>query len=269
MTAAMTDGETTMSQADLGALIAPVCALARKAGDEILKIYRTDFAVRAKADASPVTDADEAAERVIVAELARITPDIMIVSEEAAADKMPDAAGSKSFWAVDPLDGTKEFVKRNGEFTVNIALIADRRPVLGVIHVPTLGLTYSAAGAGTAMCQEGDAPARPITARTAPGDGVVVISSRSHKTDAKLERFLSGQKVKARTVCGSALKFCKVASGEADLFPRFGPCSEWDTAAGQAILEAAGGSVTTLDGGAFLYGKPGFLNANFIARGKV
>ncbi len=268
MTAAMTPKETTMSQADLGALIAPVCAIARKAGDEILEIYGTDFAVRAKADASPVTDADEAAERIILAELARITPDITIVSEEAAADKMPDA-GSRYFWAVDPLDGTKEFVKRNGEFTVNIALIADRRPVLGVIHVPALGLTYSAAGAGTAMCQEGDAPAQPIAARSAPGDGVVVISSRSHKTDAELERFLSGQKVKARLVCGSALKFCKVASGEADLFPRFGPCSEWDTAAGQAILEAAGGSVTTLDGGAFLYGKPGFENSGFIARGKA
>ena len=268
MTAAMTPKETRMSQAEPGALIAPVCAIARKAGDEILEIYGTDFTVRAKADASPVTDADEAAERIIIAELARITPDITIVSEEAAADKMPDA-GSRSFWAVDPLDGTKEFVKRNDEFTVNIALIADRRPVLGVIHAPALGLTYSAAGAGTAMCQEGDAPAQPIAARSAPGDGVVVISSRSHQTDAELERFLSDLKVKARVVCGSALKFCKVASGEADIYPRFGPCSEWDTAAGQAILEAAGGSVTTLDGGAFLYGKPGFENPDFIARGKA
>ncbi len=268
MTAAMTPKETRMNQADLGALIAPVCAIARKAGDEILKIYRTDFAVRAKADASPVTDADEAAERIIIAELARIAPDITIVSEEAAAVKMPEA-GSRDFWAVDPLDGTKEFVKRNDEFTVNIALIADRRPVLGVLHAPALGLTCWAAGAGTAMCQEGDAPARPIAARRAPSDGVVVISSRSHKNDAELERFLSEQKVKARLVCGSALKFCKLARGEADLYPRFGPCSEWDTAAGQAILEAAGGSVTTPDGGAFLYGKPGFLNANFIARGKA
>jgi 3'(2'), 5'-bisphosphate nucleotidase len=268
MMAAMTPKETSMNQADLGALIAPVSAIARKAGDEILKIYGTDFAVRAKADASPVTDADEAAERIIVAELARITPDITIVSEEAAADKMPDA-GSRYFWAVDPLDGTKEFVKRNGEFTVNIALIIDRRPVLGVLHAPALGLTCSAAGAGTAMCQEGDAPPRPIAARPAPSDGVVVISSRSHKTDAELERFLAEHKVKARMVCGSALKFCRLARGEADLYPRFGPCSEWDTAAGQAILEAAGGSVTTPDGGAFLYGKPGFLNSNFIARGKA
>lgn len=268
MTAAMTPKDTTMNQADLGALIAPVCAIARKAGEKILEIYGTDFAVRAKADASPVTDADEAAERIILAELARITPDITIVSEEAAAHKMPDA-GLRCFWAVDPLDGTKEFIKRNDEFTVNIALIIDRRPVLGVMNVPALGLTYSAAGAGTAMCQEGDAPARPIAARAAPAEGVVVISSRSHKTDAELERFLSDLNVKARIVCGSALKFCKVASGEADLYPRFGPCSEWDTAAGQAILEAAGGSVTTPDGGAFLYGKPGFLNANFIARGKA
>ena len=160
MTAAMTPKDTTMNQADPGALIAPVRAIARKAGDEILKIYRTDFAVRAKADASPVTDADEAAERIIVAELARIAPDITIVAEEAATVKMPDA-GSRDFWAVDPLDGTREFIKRNDEFTVNIALIADRRPVLGVLHAPALGLTYSAAGAGTAMCQEGDAPARP------------------------------------------------------------------------------------------------------------
>lgn len=257
-----------MNQVDLGALIAPVAAIARKAGDEILKIYDTDFAVRLKTDASPLTDADEAAERVILPELARITPDIAIVSEEAAAAAMP-AIGLRRFWAVDPLDGTKEFVKRNDEFTVNIALIADRRPVLGVLHAPALGLTYTAAGAGTAMCQEGDKPARPIAARRAPADGVVVISSRSHKTEAELERFLADVEVKARILCGSALKFCKLASGEADLYPRFGPCSEWDTAAGQAILEAAGGSVTTLDGTPLLYGKPGFENPAFIARGKA
>ena len=258
-----------MRNPDLAGLLAPVSAIARKAGEEILKFHGTDFEVRSKADRSPVTDADEAAERLILAELESLTPDIPIVSEEAAAaGHVPDVAG-KRFWAVDPLDGTKEFIRHSGEFCVNIGLIEDGRPVLGVLHVPTLHVTYSAAGPGTAMCEEEGAPARAIAAREAPEDGVVVISSRSHGNDAELDRFLSNLQVKARLMTGSAVKFCKVASGEADLYPRFGRTSEWDTAAGHAILEAAGGALLTVQGDEFLYGKPGFLNPEFIARGKA
>ncbi len=257
-----------MSNSDLVGLLAPVRAIARKAGEEILKVYDTDFEVRSKADRSPVTGADEAAERLILSELQSLTPDTPIVAEEAvAAGRVPDTV-RKRFWAVDPLDGTKEFIRHSGEFSVNIGLIENRRPVLGVIHVPILCVTYSAAGPGTATREKEGAPARAITARQAPEDGVVVISSRSHRNDAELDRFLSNLHVKARLVAGSAVKFCKVASGEADLYPRFGQTSEWDTAAGHAILEAAGGSVSTLLGDEFLYGKPGFLNPEFIARGR-
>lgn len=257
-----------MSNPDLVGLLAPVRAIARKAGEEILKVYGTDFEVRTKADRSPVTDADEAAERLVLSELERLSPDIPIVSEEAvAAGRVPEGA-RKRFWAVDPLDGTKEFIRHSGEFSVNIGLIENRRAVLGVVHLPVPDLTYSAAGPGTAMCVDDGFPPRAIAARKAPGDGVVVVSSRSHGNDAALDRFLSKLPVKARLVAGGAVKFCKVASGEADLYPRFGQTSEWDTAAGHAILEAAGGSVSTLQGDEFLYGKPGFLNPEFIARGR-
>ncbi len=237
---------------DLERLLAVGFDAARRAGDAIMEIYAGDFAVGRKTDASPVTLADERAERIILAALAAAAPGIPVIAEEQSeADGLPSTA-AELFWLVDPLDGTKEFISRNGEFTVNIALIERGEPVLGVVHVPALGVTYAGAGPGSA---------RP------PPDGLVVVHSRSHRDDEKFAAYLVGKPVAEKRVCGSSVKFCQLAAGEADLYPRFGPTMEWDTAAGHAVLIAAGGSMTTLDGGAFCYGKKGFRNPGFIARG--
>jgi 3'(2'), 5'-bisphosphate nucleotidase len=172
------------------------------------------------------------------------------------------------FWLVDPLDGTKEFIRRNGEFTVNIALIEGDRALLGVVHVPVQGVTYAAAGAGSATRRRGGEPAQPIGARTIPPRRPVIVHSRSHGDDERLARYVAEHTDAERRVAGSSIKFCLIAAGEADLYPRFGRTMEWDTAAGQAVLEAAGGAVTTLDGACLRYGKPGFANPDFIARGR-
>jgi 3'(2'), 5'-bisphosphate nucleotidase len=230
---------------------------ARRAGEEILRIYASEFAVEHKADRTPVTEADHAAQRVILAALA--PTGIPVVAEEAA---LPATAAPR-FWLVDPLDGTKEFVARRGEFSVNIALVEGDRPVLGVVYAPTTGVTYAAA--------EGRATrdGAPIRARPAP-PSLVVVHSRSHSDSAKLQAWLDDHRVAVaeRMVAGSAIKFGLIAEGTADLYPRLGPTSEWDTAAGQAILEAAGGAVTDLDGAPLRYGKKGFLNGGFVARGR-
>jgi 3'(2'), 5'-bisphosphate nucleotidase len=228
---------------------------AKEAGREILRVYASDFAVTHKDDRSPVTAADHAAQDVILARLA--ATGIPVVSEE---HPLPDTAAPR-FWLVDPLDGTKEFVARNDEFSVNIALVEDRFPVLGVIHAPVTDVTWGAADGRAAR------DGTPIEARPAP-ERLVVIHSRSHVNSAKLAAFLDGTQVAERRIAGSATKFCFVAQGDADLYPRLGPTSEWDTAAGQAILEAAGGSVRDLDGRRLSYGKPSFLNPSFAARGK-
>jgi 3'(2'), 5'-bisphosphate nucleotidase len=214
-----------------------------------------------------VTAADEAAERLIVERLARLTPDVPIVAEEmVAAGRVPERLGG-TFWLVDPLDGTREFVSRNGEFTVNIALVRDGRPALGVVHVPAQGLTYAGAGPGHATRRRGGGRPEPIACRPLPADGAVVLASRSHLT-AETTAWLDGVKVKSLAQAGSAVKFCLVAAGEADLYPRLGRTMEWDTAAGHAVLLAAGGSVETLDGRPLGYGKPGLDNPHFIARGR-
>jgi 3'(2'), 5'-bisphosphate nucleotidase len=252
---------------DKTALKGELVDLARKAGDVIMRIYESDFTHQRKSDHSPVTEADVAAERVIVEGLARLTPDIPVVAEEEAAANGLPIGTSAMFWLVDPLDGTKEFIARNGEFTVNIALIVDGAPVMGVVHLPVLGVTYAGAE-GRAERREGDAPAEPIRVRTTPGNGAIMTISRSHaaKELAKAEHM--GEPIAGTVVAGSSLKFCRVAEGAADLYPRFGPTMEWDTAAGQAVLENAGGSVTTMDGARLRYGKPGLKNPHFIARGK-
>jgi len=229
--------------------------------------YEGGFAVRSKADSSPVTLADEEAERLILAGLRRLTPDVPVVAEEeAAAGRLPAAVGRR-FWLVDPLDGTKEFVAKNGEFTVNIALVEDGVPALGVVLAPARGLAYTAHGPGTARRETAGGPPEPIAVRAAPADGVVVVSSRSHGDRARMERMIDVP-VRDWKILGSSLKFCVVAEGGADLYPRYGATSEWDTAAGHAVLLAAGGTVTALDGGPFVYGKPSFLNPGFIARGR-
>jgi 3'(2'), 5'-bisphosphate nucleotidase len=179
---------------------------------------------------------------------------------------LPDAVADH-FWLVDPLDGTKEFIARNGEFTVNVALIEHGRPVLGAVGMPAKGLVYAGAGPGTAHVGDGLGRFRPIIARPCPPAGAVVTCSRSHANTEKLDAWLAGRRIADRIVAGSALKFCLIAEGVADIYPRFGPTMEWDTAAGQAVLEAAGGSVVNLDGTPFRYGKPGFLNPGFVAAG--
>lgn len=254
-------------EVDPASLLPALRAIAVRAGEVILEVYSGEHGVRAKADASPVTIADERADRLIVAALEELTPDIPVVSEETVETSGPAAAGAPLFWLVDPLDGTKEFIKRNGEFTVNIALVRDGRPVAGVVHIPASGETFAGAdGAGASLQRAGGEP-RPIRCRPAPAEGVVVMTSRSHADNAALDSFLAGWRVAGRRVVGSSLKFCRIAEGVADLYPRLGPTSEWDTAAGHAVLEAAGGSVTTLDGAPFRYGKPGLLNSHFLARG--
>ncbi len=240
--------------------------LAKRAGEEIMKIYATDFDVESKADSSPVTEADRTAEALIVSSIKDdITDKFPIVSEEAFADgNSPHVAGTP-IRLVDPLDGTKEFVSRNGEFTVNIALVEAGRPVLGVVHAPAIGATYWGSAYG-AIFQDGEEPPQPIRCRTQPEDGVVALVSRSHRTP-EVDSFLEGYTVKAETSAGSSLKFCLVAAGQADIYPRLGRTMEWDTAAGHAVVRFAGGSVSLVDGGELGYGKPGFENPHFVVKG--
>ncbi|MEQ8701642.1 MAG: 3'(2'),5'-bisphosphate nucleotidase CysQ [Bauldia litoralis] len=246
-----------------GALDA-VVEIARRAGTRILDFYRGDYDVEHKADESPVTVADRAADAIIVPALEALSPHIPVVSEERAARSM----GEGCFWLVDPLDGTKEFINHRDEFTVNVALIEGGRPVMGVVGLPVADRIYSAFGPGTAAVIEGDAAPRPIAARAVPADGLTVAASRSHANKEELDHFLEGRAVAERITAGSSLKFCLVAEGRADLYPRFGPTMEWDTAAGQAVAEAAGGSVRTLDGAPLGYGKPNFRNPHFLVRGR-
>jgi 3'(2'), 5'-bisphosphate nucleotidase len=250
--------------------------IAHEAGHIILKHYAGVTKARAKADLSPVTAADEEAEALIVKRLKELQPGVPIIAEEAmASGKMPELG--PRFFLVDPLDGTKEFLKRNGEFTVNIALIEDRRPVYGVVLAPASSRLFIGDGKNGAF--EMEAPGgvklhfgqlKAIRVRPAPKEGLVAIVSRTHR-DTKTEEYLARYPVAQLLAAGSSLKFGLVASGEADLYPRHGPTMEWDTAAGQAVLEAAGGSVTGLDGSPLLYGKldQGLRNPSFIARGLV
>jgi 3'(2'), 5'-bisphosphate nucleotidase len=257
-----------VSTLDLKPLLAEAIEAAIEAGREILDVYAGDFSVGRKRDQSPVTLADARAEAGILRRLAAAAPEIPVISEEQAeAEGLPTAAAER-FWLVDPLDGTKEFVKRNGEFTVNIALVERGRPILGVVGIPTQGLVYAAAGPGTAVRRHADGRVILIEARPCPAGGAVLTVSRSHDATDKLDRFLEGRAISGRKVAGSALKFCLIAEGSADLYPRLGPTMEWDTAAGQALLEAAGGRMTTHDGTPFTYGKPGFLNPGFVAQGR-
>ncbi len=255
-----------MGSPDYAALTHAAHRLAVEAGRAIMRLYRTDVDMRVKDDASPVTEADEIADRTIVAGLRAASPDILVVSEESVATLNGDATGAPRFWLVDPLDGTKEFLRHTGEFTVNIALIEDRRPVLGVLHVPARDETYLADPVeGARVVVDGGAPA-PIRARPVPAEGVIAVASRSHR-DPETDAFIAANGVSDVTSAGSALKFGLVARGAADLYPRFGRTMEWDTAAGHAILSAAGGSVRCLDGSDLLYGKADFANPSFIARG--
>ena len=251
---------------DLEGLAAGICALARGAAATILECRARGIATRAKDDASPVTDADEAANDLIVEGLAALTPDIPIVAEESVArGEVPTLTGRR-FWLVDPLDGTKEFIAGRDEFTVNIALIEDARPVLAVVQLPPLDLLFLGIVGVGAWRQVGAGARAAIGARQTPAEGATVLASRSHFSEATND-WLRGVATASLRRAGSSYKFCLIAAGEADLYPRLGRTMEWDTAAGHGVLAAAGGSVRALDGAELAYGKPGFENPHFIARG--
>jgi 3'(2'), 5'-bisphosphate nucleotidase len=244
-----------------------LAALAEAAGRAIMEIYHSDFATETKADASPVTAADKRAEDIILAGLARLYPHIPVIAEEAAAAGRIPAAGS-AFFLVDPLDGTREFISRNGEFTVNIGLIRNGVPVLGVIFAPALSEMFlGAVGNGAFFKGAAEAAYAPIKARAVPARGLEILASRSH-LDAETKAFINAAKPANLVNAGSSLKFCRIAQGQADLYPRFGRTMEWDTAAGHAILSAAGGNVAKPDGSPFTYGKTDFANGAFVARGR-
>ena len=250
---------------DLSKLLDGARTLGLAAGAVILDIYQTEFSVAGKSDGSPVTEADARAEEVILAGLRRLTPDIPVVAEEAvAAGHVPEVG--TGFWLVDPLDGTREFISRNGEFTVNIALVLGGVPVLGVVYAPAIDALYEGAnGLGATRTLSGTR--QPITARRSPSEGLIVVASRSHGDIDEISRFLGGRPVASLLQVGSSLKLCRVAEGAADLYPRLGRTMEWDIAAGQAVLEAAGGRVEMIHGGPLRYGKPGFENPHFVASG--
>jgi 3'(2'), 5'-bisphosphate nucleotidase len=254
-------------------LLASISHIARRAGDLILQVYATDFSASNKADASPVTEADQRAEAVILAGLAALAPGIPTVAEEAvAAGHVPDVSGGR-FWLVDPLDGTKEFISRNGEFTVNIALIERGAPVLGVVLAPAIGGPAGrlfAGGQGLGAWVEDAEGRRQIRCRAVPQEGLTVVASRSHGDKSELDTFLAGRPVAQLRQAGSSLKLCVVAEGQADLYPRLGRTMEWDIAAGHAVLAAASGRVCRVSDGQLLtYGKPGFENPHFVASGIV
>ncbi len=255
----------TIDRSTLNSLSAALVDIAERAGREILTVYGAGFDVRTKRDATPVTEADERSEQLILEALADVAPEIPVIAEESVAEgRVPEIKGS-SFFLVDPLDGTKEFVSRNGEFTVNIALIENAVPLIGAIHVPVLEESYWCDGDGAAWRRRGTGEAVQIRCRK-PDNGLVVVASRSHR-DAKTDAFLEKFKVKEQISAGSSIKFCRVAEGAADLYPRLGRTMEWDVAAGHAIVNAAGGSVTTVDNEPFTYGKPDFANPFFVVRG--
>jgi 3'(2'), 5'-bisphosphate nucleotidase len=249
-------------------LLAAVRDIARRAGHEILEVYGTDFETSAKGDDSPLTEADLRAHRLIVQELAKLTPGTPVLSEE-SADEVTTAErlAWPRYWLVDPLDGTKEFVARNGEFTVNIALIEGHRPVLGVVHIPVSDTTYSGVPGLGAWREEGMRAPVQISVQRRAATPLRVLGSRSHgspKLLARIERLGPHQFLPA----GSSIKLCLVADGSADLYPRLGGSNEWDIAAGQAVVEAAGGQVVSLeDGLALRYNKPDLLNPKFLVYG--
>jgi 3'(2'), 5'-bisphosphate nucleotidase len=245
-----------------------VVGIARRAGREILDVYGTDFETSAKADNSPLTEADLRAHRLIVEQLAALQPSLPVLSEESAEIPWAQRSGWQRYWLVDPLDGTKEFVSRNGEFTVNIALIDGHRPVLGVVHIPVSDTTYSGIPGQGAWREANDRARLPISVRRLAKPPLRIVGSRSHGNSA-LQQALDGLGPHELRPAGSSIKLCLVADGSADLYPRLGPTSEWDIAAGQAVVEAAGGQVVRLsDGTALRYNaQEGYLNPEFLAYG--
>ena len=254
---------------DADDLALALAQLASAAGRVVMEVYATDFEVRRKQDWSPVSDADERAEALLVPGVEQLLPGVPVVAEEAAsAGHLPELDGE--FVLIDPLDGTREFVHRRGDFTVNVALVRDGAPVAGVVYAPARDRMFvggTTAAAGTVSPGDAVAGLAPITTREYPAEGLVAVASRSH-LDVETREFLEDVRPVDTRTAGSSLKFCLVAAAEADVYPRFGPTMEWDTAAGHAVLAAAGGTVVHPDGSPFGYAKPGLRNGPFIAWGR-
>ena len=251
---------------DDAALLDLAADLASRAAAEILAIRDRGFQVRRKADRSVVTEADDAAEAVIVGGLRAAMPNCTIVAEEEVAGGKITAA-TADFWLVDPLDGTREFTGGGDDFAVNIGLVRDGRPVLGVVGVPATGEIFGGI-VGVGAWRQTDGVRSAIRVRGAPAGGLTVVASRHHGDQGRLDAFLEGRAVAEVVNFGSSLKFCRVAEGRADLYPRFGQTMEWDTCSPQAVLEAAGGLVLTLDGLPLRYGKEGWVNPHFVCWGR-
>lgn len=244
-----------------------VLYLAKTAAELIMEYYVRHIEVAHKEDKSPVTEADLAANKLIVEKLKELTPHIPVVSEENSEEDNRNAAKGDIFWMVDPLDGTKSYIKQTGEFTVNIALIKDCQPQGGVVYIPAKQIGYFTAEDGNSYRQEGNHLPDAIKVRNKPENEVVVVASKSHM-NTKTEEFINKLGKNAKVIsASSSLKFCMIAEGKADIYPRFGNTMEWDTAAGHAVLLAAGGHVVYPDGMPLLYRKEGFLNPFFIAKG--
>jgi len=253
-----------MTESDLGAFAEAISEIAVEAGKAILEIYVQDFEITQKEDASPLTQADLASHRIICDALNRLTPNIPVLSEESADIEYDIRADWQQYWLVDPLDGTREFIDRNGEFTVNIALIRNHSPVLGVVHVPVTGTTYTGLVGKWASKHSQDGSMEHIRIRKPCADPPVVVGSRSH-ANPRLAGFLAGIGEHELVNMGSSLKFCLLAEGKADFYPRLGPTSEWDTAAAHAVVLAAGGKIITLDGKPLRYNlKKSLLNPEFL-----
>jgi 3'(2'), 5'-bisphosphate nucleotidase len=257
----------TDSENDIGLLLDPVAELARVAGGKILEIYNSEFAIEEKADKSPLTAADMASHHAITEGLQALTAGIPVLSEESASLPYSERSTWQRYWLVDPLDGTREFIKRNGEFTVNIALIENGVPALGIVHVPVSGVSYLGCRGKGAFKQEPGGKRRPIRVRKLGAGPVMVVGSRSHRGDS-LNRFLENIGEHEMVGMGSSLKLCLVAEGAADIYPRLGPTSEWDTAAAQCVVEQAGGIVTDTDMRPLRYNtKDSLLNPFFLVIG--
>jgi 3'(2'), 5'-bisphosphate nucleotidase len=250
---------------DLEILAQALEPVVRLAGANIMEIHDQDPDADFKSDGSPVTKADRAAEAIILPALAQLVPDIVVISEENAISHSLKAP--HRFFLVDPLDGTKEFLKRDGKgsFTVNIALIENRAPIMGIVYAPALDRLFVGINGKGAIEKSADT-SKALSVRIPPASGALAVASASHRDDAT-NKWLAEHDMVNTVSIGSSLKFCLIAAGEADVYPRFGPTMEWDTGAGDAVLRAAGGNMTHLDGSLFLYGKPDYRNDAFIAWG--
>lgn len=250
---------------DLHELLLDTVALAREAGRAVLGVYASSFTVQAKADRSPLTEADLRSQEILLRGLKRLAPEVPVLSEEAEPVPRATRARWDWLWVVDPLDGTREFVQRNGEFTVNVALVHGHRPVLGVVHAPALERDYYACEGYGAFRSTRDGAGQGLRASLPAAQPPRVVGSRSHR-GTSLDGFLARLGPHEMVAVGSSLKFCLLAEGHADVYPRLGPTSEWDTAAGQCILEQAGGHVVDLDGHPLQYNaRDSLLNPHFIA----